>query len=357
LDAQTRLKELRANGEKVFSFSKLGSFHNCEYEYYNTYVKRSRGINNVYTELGSELHDNIEKIYSNQSDIEKFRESFENKLIELEMLNVNFPNDSIGDSWKRDVRHFLTNFNRIDKKMVLEKLIVFEIADGIYMQGYIDSISPSDKGKPHVDIIDWKTSSKFSGKKLTDAGRQLLMYKAGLESTSNYKVDKVMWFMIKYIYVCSKLKNGKIKKKMCNRGKWVKEMRNTLEKELYKLSMDEFEVELLLDKAIEENNIDGMPDKIKQLYWLEDCFVEYEMTDEKLEELKQYVVDTVEAIESKDPNNEDEWEPVKIDKYNSFYCSTLCGHRKTCKFYKQFLDDNADDFDKKKKDNLEDLFA
>jgi hypothetical protein len=225
------------------------------------------------------------------------------------------------------------------------------------MQGYIDGITPSQKGKPYIDIIDWKTSSKFSGKKLNEAGRQLLMYKLGIEDNTNFKVDKVMWFMIKYLYVCNMQKNGKVKRKMCNRGKWVKEIRTQIEKELYKCNMDEFEVELLLDKAEEDNNLDCLPKEIQEKYWLEDCFVEYEITDEKIDEFKQYIINTVKEIESKDPNNPDEWKPVEIDKYNSFYCSTLCSHRKTCPTYKKFLDENADSFDKKNKNDEFDIFG
>lgn len=101
-----------------------------------------------------------------------------------------------------------------------------------------------------------------------------------------------------------------------------------------------------------------MPQQIKDKYWLEDCFIEYEASDEKLDELKEHVIKTIAAIDSKDKNNEYDWKPIEIDKYNSFYCSTLCGHRKTCPFYKRFLEENADSFDKKnKKDDFEDLFS
>jgi ATP-dependent helicase/DNAse subunit B len=357
LDAKEKLDELYKSGAKVFSFSKLGTFNNCEYEYYNSYVLKNRGINNIYTELGSCLHNNIEAIYDGESDIDNFKDNYTNKLFELEMVDMTFPNEKIGDSWKKDVDHFLNNFNKMDTKIIQEKLVVFEIGDGLWLQGRIDGIVPSEKGKPNVNILDWKTSSKFSGKKLTEAGRQLLMYKVGLEDNTPFKVDKVMWFMIKYLYVCNMQKNGKVKKKMCNRGKWVKEIRSQLEKELYKLELDEFEIELLLDKAVEDNKIDSLPKEIHEKYWLEDCFVEYEITDEKIEELKQYIVGTVKAIDSKDKTNEDDWKPIEIDKHNSFYCSVLCGHRKTCKFYKKFLEENADSFDKKDKNDDFDLFG
>jgi ATP-dependent helicase/DNAse subunit B len=357
LDAKEKLDRLYEYGAKVFSFSKLNSFHNCEYEYYNTYVLKNKGLNNVYTELGSCLHDNIESIYSGEGNLEQFKDNYTNKLLELEMIGMDFPNENIKNSWIKDVNHFVNNFNKMDTKMIIEKLIVFEVSDGIWVQGYVDSIVPSEKGKPYVNVIDWKTSSKFTGKKLTEAGRQLLMYKVGLEDNTPLKVDKVMWFMIKYIYVCTMQKNGKVKKKMCNRGKWVKEMKTTIEKELYKHGMDEFEVEMLLDNAIEDNNLDCLPKEVQDKFWLEDCFVEYEVTDEKIEELKQYIINTVKEIESKDQNNEGEWKPVEINKQNSFYCSVLCGHRKTCKFYKQFLEENADSFEKKDKEDEFDIFG
>lgn len=357
MDAKAKLDELYKSGAKVFSFSKLGTFNNCEYEYYNSYVLKNRGINNIYTELGSLIHNNVEAIYDEKSNIEQFKNNYIDKLLELEMIDMKFPNDKIGDSWKKDVEHFLNNFNKMDTKIIQEKLIVFEIADGIWLQGYVDGIIPSEKGKPYINVIDWKTSSKFAGKKLSEAGRQLLMYKVGLEDNTPFKVDKVMWFMVKYLYVCNMQKNGKVKKKMCNRGKWVKEIKAPIEKELHKLNIDEFEIELLLDKAIEDNNLDCLPKSIQDTYWLEDCFVEYEITDEKVNELKQYILNTIELIDNKDHTNEDDWHPVEIDKQNSFYCSVLCGHRKTCKFYKKFLEENADSFDKKDKKDDFDLFG
>ncbi|ATF13558.1 hypothetical protein A616_16710 [Brevibacillus brevis X23] len=350
------VEDLIAKGFKVYSFSKLGTFNNCQYEYYNTYILKNKGIENCYTLLGSTIHNGIELIYSGEQNEDTFKNKYYNKLTELELLGINFPNDKIKASWVADVNHFYENFKKMDKKMLLEKHIIFEISDGIWMQGYIDSISPSELGKPYIDILDWKTSSKFTGKKLTEAGRQLLMYKVGLESTSNFKVNKVAWFMIKYIYVCSNGKS-KVKKKMCNRGKWVKEMRDSLEKDLLKLQMETFEIELLLDKAVQDNNINCLPNEVRGKYWLEDCIVEYEITEERINEFKEYIIDTIKEIESKNIEEESEWIAVEIDSKNSFYCSVLCGHRKTCKYYKQYLDENANKFDKKTKKDGFDLFS
>lgn len=357
MDVIKKLDELHYNGVKIYSFSKLGSFHNCEYEYYNTYITRKERIDNVYTIMGSLIHSNLEAIYRGNGNFNSFKDNYINKLLELDILDLHFPSESIGQSWKSDVDHFINHFNKLNNKFVLEKQIVFEIVPGIWMQGFVDAISPSDKGKPYVNIIDWKTSSKFTGKKLKEAGRQLLMYKLGIEATTDYKVDKIMWFMIKYIYVCTMQKNGKVKKKMCNRGKWVKEIKDQVERELYKTGMDEFEVELLLDHAIHENSLLGLPQQVQEKFWLEDCFVEYDATEENITELKEYVTDTVNQINSKNKEDESDWNPVDITQKNSFYCSVLCGHRKHCQYYKAFIDENKDSFDKKAKNDSFDLFG
>ena len=187
-----------------------------------------------------------------------------------------------------------------------------------------------------VNVIDWKTSSKFSGKaKLQEAGRQLLMYKLGLEATSKAKINTVSWCMIKYLYVCHVQKNGKTKQKMCSRRKWVKDMKSTFEKEMKNNGVDDLEVDILVEEAIKNNNIDNLPQYIKDKYWIEDCYVEYEVTEERIQELKEYVNNTIALIESKNPNDENDWKHADFEK-DSFYCNHLCNHRDTCKFLKEY---------------------
>lgn len=349
MNAEEKLEELKAKGIPVYSFSRLSSFHNCEYEYYNTYILGKKGIDNVYTILGSTLHENIENVSLGKIDVDTFKKNYENKLIELEVLGINFPNETIKSRWIKDVEHFISNFTPMKGKMAIETLILFNLK-GVWLHGYVDCIVPSEKGYPYVNVIDWKTSSKFSGKKLIEAGRQLIMYKLGIESTSNMKVDKLMWNMIKYVNVHIKQKNGKVKTKMCSRGKWVKEIKKQLEEKLYQLNMNDFEVELLIDKAVEENNLNCMPKAIQEQFWLEDCLVEYEATEDRIAEFEQYIINTVKEIESKS-NDEMEWKAIEIDQTNSFYCGVLCPHRKNCKFYKAFLEENANNFKEKNNEN------
>ncbi|MFF3149845.1 PD-(D/E)XK nuclease family protein [Streptomyces sp. NPDC057927] len=342
---ENQIKELRSNGVTVYSFSRLGAFNTCEYSYFNTYIERKKQIPNVYSEIGTVMHDSIENLYKRKMNRKEVISAYENKLIENDIKGIKFPNDKIKNSYIADMSHYLSNFKVLNGKFTLEKQVLFEI-EGSNFTGFIDAIRPSKKGKPYVDIIDWKTSSKFSGDKLQDAGRQLLMYKYAIETTTPFKVDKLMWCMLKYVNVCYKQKNGKLKERMLNRGKWLSEMRKTFTGDLKKLDYDELEIEILLDQAGENNNMDNLPAELREKYWLEDCYVEYEATEERMLELNTYVKETVRTIETKSKNAE-EWKPVEINKYNSFYCSNLCGHRKSCSFYQDFINENKESFDKK----------
>lgn len=341
--AEDKVKQLRADGHTVWSISRINSYHNCQFEYYNSYILKNKGVQNCYTSAGTFIHDKIEKYYKGDKEVKiTFSKDFDIQMAENELLGLDFPSELIRDNFVKDVKHYTENFKKLDGKFVLEKLIVFKIDDH-YIQGYVDAIQviENEEGIKDVNVIDWKTSSKFSGKKkLQDAGRQLVMYKLGLEDTTSAKINEVKWCMIKYLYVCHMQKNGKVKYKMCNRGKWVKEMKSALEKEMLKDGMDDLEVSILIEEAITINNIDKLPQFIKDKYWIEDCYVIYEVDEEKIQELKEYVNSTIEEIQSKDQTNESHWKPLDLEK-DSFYCNNLCGHRQICHFRKKYINEMA----------------
>lgn len=337
--AEDLLKELRADGNVVWSISRINSYHNCQFEYYNTYILRNRGKPNCYTATGTFVHDKIEQIYKGDNDVKlNFSKDFDIQMAENELLGLDFPSDLIRDNFVNDVKHFTENFKVLDGKFLLEKLILFQI-DGHWIQGYIDAIQviEDEVGNKQVNIVDWKTSSKFAGKdKLTEAGRQLVLYKLGLESTSKAQINEVKWCMIKYLYVCHVQANKKIKRKMCNRGKWVKEMKSPLEKEMLKQDMDDFEIDILMEQALKDNSIDKLPQFIKDKYWLEDCYVTYEVDEDKINELKTYINETIAAIQSKSTDDVTQWKPLDVEK-ESFYCNNLCGHRNNCQFRLEYV--------------------
>lgn len=337
-----KIKELRDQGIAVHSYSKLGTYHNCQYEYFQTYVQRNRGKQNCYGHVGGELHDGIEGIYKDEVNRDQLRTKFNASLSEIELLNMDFPNEKIKNAFVADVMHFIDNFKKLDGKFLLEQHFLFKIGEH-WFQGYVDAIHITEDKK--IQIIDWKSSSKFAGKKLPESGRQLLTYKLALESTTKHKVDKLMWCMLKYAYVTYMQKNGKLKQKMVNRSKWVKEMEKPFIKDLSGLGYDELEIDIMMSTAIKTNSIDGLPQEIKDKYTLEDCYLEYEATDENMVELEYYVNSTIEEIEAKDHKDEKDWKPLIHDEKESFYCNVLCGYRDSCKYRKEYIEKN--DFKKK----------
>lgn len=336
-EIQAEVDKLKDDGVTVYSISRINSFKTCQYGYYNTYVKRNRGLDSVYSGAGTFCHEYLEKVYRGEiEDTSDFKRKLNTALFKLEMNGLTFPNESIEKSWRKDMEHFCDNFKKLDGEFELEKAYLAKF-DDYYMYGYIDVIRETEDG--NIEIHDFKTSSKFGSKdKLKHAGRQLIVYKLALEQ-KDMKIDKVMWNMLKYCYICWKQKNGKIKQKMVNRGKIIKEMRKNFEKTMLASGMDEITVVMTLDEAEKKNDFDMLPQVIKDTYAIEDCLLEYNVTEDIIDETTNYVVNTIKEIESMDFNNEDEWTPLDIDKDN-FFCNTLCGFRDSCKFLKQWKKDN-----------------
>lgn len=288
------------------------------------------------------MHQYIEDVYrGNITDVSDFNQKLHNKLFELELMDLDFPSEVIKKSFVKDMDHFTKNFNKLDGEFTLEKMFVSQIGEH-YLLGYIDAIrsTKDENDNKKIEVVDWKTSSKFTGSKLEHAGRQLVIYKLGLEQTTDMQINEIKWCMLKYIYVCWVQQNGKVKKKMVNRGKLIKEMTKTFEKEMIKSGMDEIEVGLSIMNAEANNSFTDLPSIITDKYWLEDCFIEYEATDKVIKEVEDYVVNTIEEIESKDIHNESVWKPLDFDKEGTFYCNTLCSHRKTCGFIAQYNKEN-----------------
>lgn len=358
-----KLKELRSNGITVYSISRLNNFNQCKLGYYYTYVLKNtclecgyvadgiiaecpechsvnigcdRGKDSIYGIMGGHIHDCLQNICDGNGGYQDMVDTYNTELNRCTLQGIKFPSESIGVSWQKDMTHFISNFSLPYNTTTTERGFITNI-DGVYIQGFIDLMTPNVDS---LDIIDWKTSSKFTDKKLLHAGRQLVLYKIAIEKEFGIPVNEVMWYMLKYVNVEY---DGKVK--MCNRGKWVKEISNLIKTQLKKLGMAEFLIPMMIDKAIEENTIDNMPQEVKDRFKLSDCIVKYNITDELINETKQYIVDTVKQIESLD-NDIEKYDTCDIEKEN-FFCATLCSHSDKCRPYREWLDKNKDNFKKK----------
>lgn len=329
-----KVKELRDKKIPLYSISRLNAFDTCQYSYYKTYVQepKDRGRPNIYSMMGNKLHDALESIYNGEKDESCLKLVIEDGLMEADILGFDFPNQKIADSWIADIKHFAETYKKMDIELKTEEEILFEVEQGLWIYGFSDATFYDGE---YADVFDWKTSSEFKGEKLHHAGRQLVVYALAKQS-EGYIPRKVAWMMLKYMYVDFVQKNKKVKRTLCNRGKWVAKMEKPI-KNQFPDSYDNFEIDMMVDKAISENSISGLPQVVQDAFTMHDCIIEYELTEEAIAETKQYIVDTVNAINAKNANDESDWSPVIIDKSTSFYCGQLCNHSHKCPYYKKYL--------------------
>lgn len=363
-----KLEELFSKNIPVYSYSKLDSWENCKFNWYNSYILHKRSKDNIYSKIGGSIHDSIEKVYNKKGTLQEAKESFNKTLKECETLGIKFPENppTTKINYLKNIHHFLDNYKVLDTQMKTEQFVLLKIPridnpfkdeDYIWIQMYIDSIIPvyNEEGDfSSVIINDWKTSSKFDKEKLKKAGKQLLIYKLGVEQITGVPVSKIGWTMLKYVYCCYTTKGSKksppqIKKSMQERKDCVKYFHKKIVDDLIKDGMDTIEAELLAGKSINQNSLNILPQFIQDKYWIEDCFLEYDFDEELLKECKNWIIKTVNEIESFDDSVKN-YPPVNINDKTSYFCFNLCG-RPDCIHLIKYKTENIDKFKKENKEN------
>lgn len=293
-------------------------------------VYSNRGLQNIYSHAGGLVHDALEKIHTEEvAEPNKLLKGIieDVNLLQLFDVNMQFPVSSgknphsIKENWESSMMHFANNFTKLPNKVEAEKLFVFEIVPGIYMQGYIDVITTDKMG--NLLVLDWKTSSRFTGKKKIEAGRQLVLYKMAVEQVFGIQVDKVGWYMLKYARAYY---GGR--SKMVDRGKWVEQISSQLGKLLEKHGVDEVTTTVMLMESIQKNDISNLPIEVQEQVRLEPLIEYYKVTPELQKELVDYINTTVDKIRS-----DFMFAPNAIDYSNSFFCANLCGQRDICQAF------------------------
>lgn len=237
-------------------------------------------------------------------------------MIELELLGEDFPTEKIKENWLGDMKHFSDTFDKLNIKGITEQQILYEVAPDIWLQGYIDLIGQHND---EYFILDWKTSGDFKGKRIREMGRQLLLYKDAVEQTTNVPIDKVYWYMIKYLEIKHKNKTS-----ILSRRNWVSKLKTRLKRAFKEYGEDKDIADMLISMAIQENSLDLLPPEIKNQFEVKPYIKEYKHDERDIIEARQYVVETVNLIK-----NEKDWQPNNT-KSNSFFCHNLCNHRKRC---------------------------
>lgn len=350
-ELRDKAEQLKKDGVQLYSISRINTFDDCAYSYWNNYINNNRGIGNIYSFLGSEIHNILEEIYNHKADKDDLVNKLYDSILTAELSGIKFPSETIGQSWTNDMTHFVKNFEKHDSKCETELYFLFELLPNIWLNGFIDIIKYNEDGS--IDIVDYKTSSKFKKQDIEGYGYQLIIYALAMQHFG-YKVNKVYWNMLKYQKATITYK-GKTTESIVQRGKWVKELQAKLSKMLFDLDFDAFDINILIEKAIELNNIDDFPESIKECFKFEEHMLEHEVTLERIENCKNYIKNSVTKIENM-PKMEEFWHAVEINKSSEFFCNILCNHRKTCKHLTKYLESKDIATEVKPKSEFEKLF-
>lgn len=327
---------------KIWSFSKINTYRQCIYEYYLSRIKKVEGKDNIYTACGAVTHSIIEDFYNGKIKYEEMADKFDSEFLDIEVSDYRFSsdeekNDRMRKKYKECVKHFFKTHNAITTKVLLEQLIWIDIGEGNLFYGYTDLITKDKEGNYHV--IDWKTSTVYTGKKIKENAHQLQLYALGLHQLG-VPIEKIKaaWNFIKYVNISYKQKNGKIKTTRAERNNWVKKIKTPLKRDIIQFyNCEGWEADLKVEECIKNNSLDNLDKEIQDRYILNDCYVYVDISENDFENLKKefkYVINEI----NKRGENEENWLREEIKPEEEYYCSVLCSVSSHCPYYKKMLE-------------------
>ena len=358
------------NCNQVFSWSKYKTYLDDTYTYYLRYIAKipPDRFDGIYAKSGSDIHECIEAFYKGKLDHQGMLDRYEELLFENTLNGLKYDrsdeekNKSVGDKYENCIRHFLLNHNKIPYKIKLEEFIGSVIGD-TYFQGYVDAFHIEERdGKKRLVITDWKSSSIYKGDKYEHEKGQLLIYIEGMHQKGvPYEDIIARWNFLKYVNVTVTQANGKTKVRQLERNNYVEKLSSTinmwLKKSKYTISGEE------LDKCIETNTLDYLPDDVKDKFVVDDCYVEIDFTENDITELKNNIIETVNEIKEKEKEynalkdiDKDQAERVwwqEVTDSQSFFMANLSDYSaKIHKPYAEYLENREMFLDKQ--DNTDD---
>lgn len=356
----------------LWSWSRYHCYKQDKWEYYLKYIlhEKEDRTNSIYCVSGGNVHDIIENLYTGKIKYEDMSEAYEDSLFTMNCAELKYnrsdseKNDAIAYKYENCIRHFFKHHNEIKHPHTVEKFITVKIADGIYMQGYIDMmyvepyVDSEGNQRKRIHIVDWKTSTRYQGKKIEQEAGQLLIYIEGIRQALNVSLEDIVgeWNFLKYVTVTYEQKNGTKKDRCVERNAIGESLINTAKMWLKHFGYED-DIEKYTDEMILNNNIDCLPQEVREKFVITDCYVQVPLSKEKIEDLKSDIVETIEEINSK----VDEYSKTKdenlfwqdVTDADEFRLATLSGYSRVkhkpydlyLKEKELFVDDKQTDSD------------
>jgi len=326
------------NVGKLYSWSKVNCFMISPYEYYLKYILHAKeDIDNcAYAPMGGICHQIIEDYYSDKIDYGTMLENFNDGwTTAIEIADLKFDrndetkNENIREKYKYNLEHFFKTHNSLkgDGEIFLEMFMTTRIGSSV-LQGYIDAIV-KDKDENYT-IIDWKTSSKYTGKTAEEKCGQLVVYALGLNQKGiPFDKIRICWNFLKYVTIQYQQKNGTIKTRDVERCKIGESLQSNVKTWLRYFGYD---VDEYLKQLLDTNDISCLPDEVKEKYVISDCYIYVPITDKLIHTWTDTITATIKDIELREADYEKYknsnlfWDSDESVKSQSYYFATLCGY-------------------------------
>ena len=334
---------------ELYSWSKINCFMTSPYEYLLKYIlHKNEDVDNcAYAPMGGICHSIIERLYENQITYQDMVEEFEDgctsasEIADLKFdRNDGVKNDNIKEKYKENLYHFFKTHNRIQYNVAIEKFVTAKI-DKWVLQGYVDAIYKDDDG--YYNIIDWKTSTKYSGKTAEEKCGQLVVYAIGLNQ-QGIPMDKIKicWNFLKYVSIQYQQKNGAVKTREVERCKIGESLQSNAK---MWLKSGGYDVDEYLKLLLDTNSIECLPNDVKEKYVISDCYVYVPLTDKLIDKWTTEISTTLKDIMLREEdyketeNDKVFWDTEESVKAQSYYFSTLCAYSPNLHLpYKAYLD-------------------
>ena len=302
--------------DTIYSFSRYNLYVSDPYSYFLQYIKHipQRVSESIYSKSGTLIHETLQDYLEGKIEYDEMIDKYEEGLFLFQAEGFVYDctdkdkNKTIADKYENSVRHFFKNYKPLPYKWLIEKPILVETKNDkgkFVFIGYIDQIA---KDGDRYIIEDTKSSSIYTGEKKLKESAQLLLYSLGVAQKFNIGLDQIVarWNFVKYMTVTVDLKTKdkttglhKTKQKNCVRNQWVREAQNDVKKWLEaEYDLDILELESALQTCIEQNSLDAYP-KVAEHFKLDDCYVNVDLTEENVNNLKNKIIDTLTEVEEK----------------------------------------------------------
>lgn len=326
--------------DELWSFSKFDCYRTSHYEWFLKYIlklKPNADIQSIYGSLGGCAHDILQDLYEDKIAYEDMADKWdEDFMLNTSVYGLKFDrgdeskNKNISDKYYQDILHFFKHYKKLPYKMNNEKFMPIKITDDIVLQGYLDAFYV-DENKT-ITIIDYKTSTAYTGDAIRQHSHQLLLYAEALRQQGVPKDHiKVGWMFLKYVSVDYEQINGKIKNRKIERYKIGESLQSSAKVWLKKLGYEEQMMEYL-DALMQNNDISVLPIDVQSKFVISDCYVFLDDIWNAFEELKEEIIETISEIREKVKEYElthDEyvfWDSDESLKEQSYYYNNLCDY-------------------------------